>query len=66
MGVVTGLQQEKNSEDVPSLAAQVEFAPSVKNMMLLFVSKNISKPSIPGNDIIYLFVVLVHMMLKNI
>ena len=66
MGVVTGLQQEKNSEDVPSLAAQVEFAPFVKNMMLLFVSKNISKPSIPGNDIIYLFVVLVHMMLKNI
>ena len=64
LGAVTGLQQEKNTEDVPSLAAQVDFAPFVKNMMLLFVSKNISKPSIPGNDII--FVVLVHMMLKNI
>ena len=64
--IVTGLQQEKSSEDVPSLAAQVEFAPFVKNVMLLFVSKSISKPSIPGNDIIYIFVVLVHMMLKNI
>ena len=31
-----------------------------------FLWKSISKPSIPGNDIIYTFVVLVHMMLKNI
>ena len=66
LGVVTGLQDEKNSEEVPSLAAQVEFALFAKNAMLLFVSKSISKPSIPGNDIIYIFVVLVHMMLKNI
>ena len=48
-----------------SLAALVEFAPFVKNAMLLFLSKSISKLSIPGNDIIYIFVVLVHMMLKN-